>query len=240
VLDCRRVPLSPAGGVMRALVPIPLGTAPGDHTLGFEIAGRRGVQRVPLTIGIVPRSYPPRAAVLPLAKHALVASPEALRDGRRVLLALRATELGPLATGPLRPPVGGVAGTGFGGLQTYAGIDRAVELLKDALFGEQHRGLDYDVPVGTAVTSPAAGRVLLAGWLAATGWTVLVDHGAGLVSALFHLSAVSVREGDLVFGGGPLGRSGEAGLASHPHVHWGVYLHGVAVDPAVVMQGFES
>jgi murein DD-endopeptidase MepM/ murein hydrolase activator NlpD len=175
---------------------------------------------------------------LPPAKLALVTSRQTLFDGRRVLQALRETALQPVHLGPLRPPVDGVAGQGFGSLTTYAGADRPVEQLEDALFGEQHHGLDYEVPVGTAVRAPGAGRVLLATWLAGTGWTVLVDHGEGVVSGLLHLSALAVRAGDDVEAGAVVGRSGEHGVVPGPLVQWNAYVHGVAVDPEILMRGF--
>jgi len=241
ILDGRRTPLRPAGGLMRGLVPIALGTPPGWHTLGFEVATRsRRAQRVPLQVPIDAHGYSPRAAVLPPAKLGLLNSRDTLRDARRLLQALQAADPDSSPAGPLRAPVAGSTGVGFGGAQAYAGITRPIELLKDAQYGEQHRGLDYDVPVGTPVLAPGAGRVLLCTWLAATGWTIVIDHGLGVASAIFHLSEISVQPGQELAAGTPLGRSGETGLASHPHVHWGVYLNGVAVDPAVLMQGFQD
>lgn len=242
ILDGKRTALQPgAGGLRRALLPIPLGTPAGWHTLGFEVATRsRRAQRVPVQVGIDARKYTGRAAVLPAAKLGLLNSRDTLRDARRLLQALHAFDPGAPLEGPLRAPLAAVTGVGFGSPQLYAGITREVELLKDAQYGEEHRGLDYDVAVGTPVTAPGAGRVLLATWLQATGWTVVIDHGLGVVSGLFHLSEISVHAGDVLAAGSPLGRSGETGLASHPHVHWGVYLNGVAVDPAVLIAGFEG
>jgi hypothetical protein len=238
LLAGRRVPLMPAGGVLRALVPVPLTLAPGPLTLGFEVSARRGRQRIPVEIQTVPRAYPPRVVSLPPAKLALVASRQTLFDGRRVLQALRETALQVVHLGPLRPPVDGVAGQGFGCPTSYPGADRPVESLEDALFGEQHHGLDYEVPVGTAVRAPGAGRVLLATWLAGTGWTILIDHGQGMVSGLLHLSAVTVRAGDEVQAGAVVGRSGEHGLVAGPLVQWNTYVHGVAVDPEILTRGF--
>ena len=45
--------------------------------------------------------------------------------------------------------------------------------------------------------------------------------------------AFAAVDGDWVEAGAPLGLSGETGMASVPHLHWGVYVHGVAVDPHV-------
>jgi murein DD-endopeptidase MepM/ murein hydrolase activator NlpD len=106
-----------------------------------------------------------------------------------------------------------------------------VEEMMDGLHGEHHRGLDYEVPVGTVVMAPAAATVLFAGNLTLTGKTLVLDHGNGVVSALFHLYRIDVREGDRVESRAAVGLSGETGLAVTPQVQWRVYLHGVAVDP---------
>src|SRR5260221_115135 len=91
-----------------------------------------------------------------------------------------------------------------------------------------HRGLRALVPV------PAAGHVLFAGPVRLTGETVVLDHGQGVVSVFYHLASTPVREGDWVEAGAPLGLTGETGIAAVPHLHWGVYVHGVAVDPHVM------
>lgn len=238
LLAGRRVPLMPAGGVLRALVPVPLTLAPGPLTLGFEVSSRTGRQRIPVEIATVPRDYPARSVSLPPSKLGLLASRQTLFDGRRVLQALRETALQPVHLGPLRPPVDGAPGRGFGSPMTYVGAQGPVEGLKDALFGEQHHGLDFEVPVGTAVRAPGSGRVLLASWLAGSGWTALIDHGEGMVSGLMHLSALTVRAGDEVQAGAVVGRSGEHGLAPGPLVQWNAYVHGVAVDPGILTRGF--
>jgi murein DD-endopeptidase MepM/ murein hydrolase activator NlpD len=58
-----------------------------------------------------------------------------------------------------------------------------------------------------------------------------LDHGQGVHSAYFHLDTVLVREGDLVRRGATLGRVGATGLATGPHLHYGIYIHGKDVDP---------
>jgi murein DD-endopeptidase MepM/ murein hydrolase activator NlpD len=65
-----------------------------------------------------------------------------------------------------------------------------------------------------------------------TGKTLIVDHGQGVMTAYFHLDTVLVRKGDLVRAGKTLGRVGATGLATGPHLHYGVYVHGQDVDPA--------
>jgi murein DD-endopeptidase MepM/ murein hydrolase activator NlpD len=76
--------------------------------------------------------------------------------------------------------------------------------------------------------------VLLAGPLALTGGTVVIDHGQGVVSVLHHLSRIDVRLGDTVTAGAPVGLAGDTGLALEPMLQWRLYLHGVAVDPSAL------
>ena len=83
------------------------------------------------------------------------------------------------------------------------------------------------------VKAPAAGTVLFSGPLALSGRTVVVDHGQGLLSVFAHLAEASVRQGEEIDAGRMLGTSGDSGVAAAPHLHWGVYLHGVAIDPRV-------
>ena len=230
ILDGRRVPFYLAGGP-RALVPIPLTAVAGPTMLGVEILGRRGRQRIPLSVTIEPRLYPPRTVVIPESRRALLKQATVVRDGRQ-LLALVRTE-NPEAPGPLRPPITVVPGVGFGSPQTWVG-GSPVESMLDSLYGEGHRGRDYEVPTGTVVMAPAAGNVLFAASLTLAGNTLVIDHGQGVVSALFHLQRIDARVGDRVEARDPVALSGDTGIAPSPQVHWRTYLHGVGVDPEVL------
>ncbi len=98
-----------------------------------------------------------------------------------------------------------------------------------------HRGVDYADYNGSPVVAPAAGRVALVG-LESQGFeihgnTVGLDHGQGVTSIFIHLSNVGVKEGDLVKAGQQVGTVGSTGASTGPHLHWGLYVHGQAVDP---------
>lgn len=94
-----------------------------------------------------------------------------------------------------------------------------------------HNGLDIAAPRGASVTASAAGRVALVGNYFYTGNTVLVDHGLGLYTAYFHMDSAAVVDGERVEAGTVLGLVGSTGRSTGPHLHWGVYLAGVRVDP---------
>ena len=98
-----------------------------------------------------------------------------------------------------------------------------------------HRGVDYAGGYGSPVIAPAAGTVKLIGKEAngfhVHGNLVGLDHGQGLVSIFMHLQDIKVKEGDLLKPGQIVGTIGSTGASTGPHLHWGLYLHGVAVDP---------
>jgi len=64
----------------------------------------------------------------------------------------------------------------------------------------------------------------------------VIDHGQGVVSALFHLSRIDVAAAAGVEARALLGLSGDTGITTAPLVQWRTYVHGVAVDPAVLQQ----
>jgi murein DD-endopeptidase MepM/ murein hydrolase activator NlpD len=76
--------------------------------------------------------------------------------------------------------------------------------------------------------------VVLAAPQILTGNTLVLDHGQGVLSVFFHLSRIDVKEGEGVESRSPVGLSGDSGIAAAPHLHWAVYVHGVAVDPRVM------
>ena len=101
-----------------------------------------------------------------------------------------------------------------------------------------HYGNDYGVPTGTEVRSCAAGKVVMAETRISTGWSVVVEHLPGLYSLYYHMSELSVKEGDMVSQGQLLGKSGATGLATGPHLHWEVRLNGSAVRPEFFLTDF--
>jgi murein DD-endopeptidase MepM/ murein hydrolase activator NlpD len=95
-----------------------------------------------------------------------------------------------------------------------------------------HAGIDIAAKEGTLVISPSSGIIKLAERnMFFTGNTVILDHGLGLISVFAHLNKINVNEGDKVEQGETVGTIGMTGRATGPHLHWGVYLKDVSVDP---------
>ena len=99
-----------------------------------------------------------------------------------------------------------------------------------------HQGLDFRVPSGTQVAAVNRGRVILARPMFFEGNWVAIDHGQGLLTLYLHLSEFSVKEGDEVSKGQPIGLSGGTGRATGPHLHLAVRWQGVYVNPQVLLK----
>ena len=94
-----------------------------------------------------------------------------------------------------------------------------------------HLGYDLSVTQQYPVEASNSGNVVFAGPLGIYGNCVILDHGLGLFTLYGHLSSIDAKVGDAVKQRQVLGKSGQTGLAAGDHLHFGVYLDGVAVLP---------
>ena len=96
---------------------------------------------------------------------------------------------------------------------------------------QDHVGFDLSVVQRYPIEAANAGRVILADYFGIYGNSVAIDHGAGLVSLYAHMSSIDVEVGQMVGKEEILGRSGATGVAGGDHLHFGLFLHGVPVNP---------
>lgn len=94
-----------------------------------------------------------------------------------------------------------------------------------------HGGMDIAAPRGTTVYAPADGKVILTGDYFFNGNSVFIEHGQGLITMFCHLNGIDVKQGMRVQRGQRIATVGSTGRATGPHLHWGIYLNRVAVDP---------
>lgn len=104
-----------------------------------------------------------------------------------------------------------------------------------------HHGTDIAAPEGTAILAPAAGRVVHAeygfGGSEAWGNTLALDHGNGWQTVYAHMQGFDVAVGDDVASGQQIGRVGNTGASTGPHVHVEVRFNGERLDPAEHVPG---
>jgi murein DD-endopeptidase MepM/ murein hydrolase activator NlpD len=112
----------------------------------------------------------------------------------------------------------------FADRRTYVHAGKAVDQ-------QDHVGFDLSVVAHNPIEAGNDGKVIYADYFGIYGNTVLIDHGAGLISLYGHMSSIDVKPGQMVKKREILGKSGATGLAAGDHLHFGLFLHGVPVNP---------
>ncbi len=130
----------------------------------------------------------------------------------------------PVSSLSLRPPVPGNRSDSFGYRRFFNEQARS-----------PHKGMDMSAASGDPVSAPSEGLIAATGDYFFNGNTVLIDHGQGFVSMYCHLSEITVKEGQSVTVGDVIGAVGATGRVTGPHLHFGTYLNGTAVDPAIFL-----
>jgi len=216
-----------SSGKFRALLP----TSPLDQPGTLQIQVQGGGEVKNLTVPLRNRSFPTQRIRLSGAAGA-----EATQHELDRVAAFKNLETPEKYwNGPFVKPNSGRISTGYGLRRYYNGV-----FAKDYY----HRGVDYAGGTGSPVMAPAAGRIALVGRVSegfrVHGNVVGIDHGQGVTSIMMHLSRIDVREGQMVKAGQRVGAVGSTGAATGPHLHWGLYVHGISVDPAPWREkGFE-
>ena len=217
-----------------AWVGIPLDTQAGKQPLVIEQPNGRNRE---LMINVRPSSHSENYMVSrnPVEKNLTPAQQRRIRDEQALIerLIQRRSDTAP-DTRPFLHPTRGSIERPFGDRVFLNG-----ELL------DSHDGIDLS---GQRANAPADGTVVLIKELFYGGKTVLVDHGRGLFTQYSHLDRINfrVREGQRIRRGeeiGKIGRTGHhirpgqdyAAKITRPHLHWGVSLNGVFVNPKLFL-----
>lgn len=103
-------------------------------------------------------------------------------------------------------------------------------------FGRMHYGLDLQLHVGDTVRSCFDGKVRIVDYdRGGYGKYVVVRHTNGLETVYGHMSRQTVKEGDIVRSGDPIGLGGNTGRSTGPHLHLEMRFMGIAINPANII-----
>ena len=217
----RNFPLERVPGGQMTVVAIPLDTVPGLQPIKCQVATPGGW--LELKIDVAPHEYGvqkltlPKSMVTPMRPETL----EKIKRDRQLLQKVYASSGNRLLlTRPVEPPLKAPLTSTFGRRRVLNGKPKA-----------PHGGIDYKAKVGVPVPAAADGRVVLAENLYYSGNLVIIDHGLDIFTLYMHLSKFNCRAGQQVSRGQIIGYSGRSGRVTGPHLHWGVKINGVFVDP---------
>jgi len=100
-----------------------------------------------------------------------------------------------------------------------------------------HLGVDFAAPTGRRVNATADGKIIHKGRKGGYGKTVMIRHKNGLKSLYAHLNSYNnkIRVGSYVKQGQFIGRVGSTGRSTGPHLHFGLYKNGRAINPQSVI-----
>lgn len=215
-------PLYRVGDAYRAILPVPPDTPPGPRKLEIVLRDDAGaVTRTTGKVTVVKRAFGVQKLRMKRETSRVYDDPSVKQEAPTIHTGLAQTADEQLWQGPFAWPVKARVSTGFGLARTINGRIQY-----------RHRGLDLAAPAGTKVFAPARGVVrLVRGDFKLHGKTIVLDHGQGVGSVYLHLSEICVIEGQRVNRGERIGKVGMTGAATGPHLHWGVYVSGEAVEP---------
>lgn len=109
---------------------------------------------------------------------------------------------------------------------TFGGRDRPT-----AGASSYHKGIDIGAPTGNAIVAAASGRVVTSTYQVAAGNYIMLSHDDGTYTVYMHCSKLLVSVGDYVNQGETIALVGSTGVSTGPHLHFGIMVNGVYVDP---------
>jgi murein DD-endopeptidase MepM/ murein hydrolase activator NlpD len=207
----------------RAIVGVPLSVKPGTQQITSDARS--------LNFSVGAKQYPEQRITLKNKRQVNPNPTDMARINKELeeqTRAYRSFSPGTPSNLLLDKPVDGPLSSKFGVRRFFNGEER-----------NPHSGLDFAVPAGTPIKTPAGGKVILVGNYFFNGNTVFVDHGQGFISMFCHMSRIDVQTGQVLTRGAVVGKVGATGRATGPHMHWNVSLNDARVDPAIFIGAFQ-
>lgn len=207
-------------------------TDPGLYTLSLTATGSDGgvstfQQLVPVSSG----GYPTQTLFVGEDMSALIDPNVTQPEEQKILQVVAPYTTDKLWNGVFLKPVQSERiTTGFGWRRSYNG----------GPYNSYHDGIDWGTPGGSPIIAPADGVVVFKGLLQVRGNATIIDHGWGIYTSYWHQCTIdvpggctsTVEVGQKVKAGEVIGQVGSTGLSTGSHLHFNVWVGGVAVDPS--------
>lgn len=214
----REFPLVHGGGFVWGVVGLGPDAPLGPTSLNVTLDDG---QSFDASIEVVDAGYPVENITLSGETSGLLTPDNAATEREKVGAAYSIFTPERLWAGPFIYPVDTYITAGFGDARSYNG----------GPVGSYHKGIDFGALEGTPIRAANSGRVVLAEALPLSGNSVIIDHGLGVMTLYAHMVRIDVASGQSVERGDLVGQVGTTGISTGSHLHWGVIIRGVSVNP---------
>ncbi|MGE4441385.1 MAG: M23 family metallopeptidase [Desulfomicrobium sp.] len=201
-----------------------LKSRPGTETLRILKLGLRPLA-VQTSILVEDRDFPEQRLTVPteMASPPAAVQDRIARENAEVRAVLNTVSPDNHLVLPFMRPVPGDVSSAYGLKRFFNDLER-----------NPHRGLDLRAALGDPVRAAAPGQIVLAADHYYGGRSVFLDHGLGVFTVYMHLDEIKVRQGAMVEAGEIIGLAGQTGRVTGPHLHLGLYVLDLAMDPSAL------
>jgi murein DD-endopeptidase MepM/ murein hydrolase activator NlpD len=221
-LDKEVVWISEDRRTYKAWVGVPAMLAPGVYPFALTLTGAdNGKQTLTRRIFINDGGYYAERITLPADQLDLLDPKVTEPELQQVLALVAPVTPKRYLLAPLGLPVAAAVTSQYGTRRSYNG----------GPFDQFHTGTDFMGSIGAPIYAPAPGKVIFTGALYVRGNATIIDHGWGIYTGYWHQSEFLVKVGDEVVAGQLIGKIGNTGRVTGPHLHWELFVNGVQVDP---------
>ena len=214
----REFPLIAGDGYAWAVVGLGPDMALGGVNLNVQLDDGTAIDAA---LEVVDAGYPIEDITLSGETSSLLTPENSAYEASRVREAYAVFTAEKLWQGPFIFPVDTYITSVYGEARSYNG----------GPISSYHKGIDFGALEGTPIQAANRGRVILAEELPLSGNSVVVDHGLGVMTFYCHMVQIGVEVGQMVETGALVGGVGATGIATGSHLHWGVLIRGVPVNP---------
>jgi len=205
----------------RGVIGVSVGTQPGKYKLLLTLHYGDGTHdQFARYVTVTKKYFEKRWFTLKPKKMALLAPEIIEEDWEKIEKELKRERKEPLWKGRFMIPAKGTVTMPFGAIQYINGKRYS-----------QHNGVDFTNKPWSKIRSANYGQVVLAEKLKAHGNTVIIDHGQGILTMYLHLAKIAVQKNEIAWKGKVIGYMGSTGVATGVHLHWGMSVHNVRVNP---------
>ncbi|MFH1429182.1 MAG: peptidoglycan DD-metalloendopeptidase family protein [Candidatus Margulisiibacteriota bacterium] len=221
-------PVFPAGkNTWRAIIGTDVNTPPKTYPVFYKgIKNNSLIGGTIELISIIKGKFPLSVIQIPTSKKSLAEPSQIMSEAAIIGSIFKGVTSQQYWEGKFQWPVKGSVTTPYGAARIY----------DNGELSWWHKGVDIYNIEGTPVVAPNSGQVVLSKDFSSHGKTIILDHGQTVYSVFNHLSQRLVNTGDFVQTGQIIGKLGSTGIATGPHLHWGLSVGNVRVNPLLWLQ----